>query len=69
METAVKMAEEPKQQEPQDDQRATCVCGKEIRYWLARKKWFHIHNYMTFCTGMAIDANHNDQPKASPVKN
>jgi hypothetical protein len=52
---------------PADDQRATCDCGKEIRWSAHQKKWFHIHNFMTFCTGMAIDANHNDQERGRPV--
>lgn len=50
-----------------DDQRDTCVCGKEIRWSALQKAWFHIHNFMTFCTGAALDANHNDTPKAQPV--
>ena len=51
---------------PADDQRATCKCGKEIRWSVPAKKWFHIHNFMTFCTGRAIDEQHNDEPKAEP---
>ena len=50
-----------------EDQRETCICGKEIRWCGSKLKWFHIHNFMTFCSGMAIDANHNDQPKAEPA--
>jgi hypothetical protein len=52
---------------PTDDQRAECVCGREIRFCGLKKKWFHVHNFMTFCTGMAIDDKHVDQPRAEPV--
>lgn len=52
---------------PVDDQRAVCDCGKQIRWCELKKRWFHVHNFMTFCTGQAIDASHNDQPKASPA--
>jgi len=65
METAVAQAHDFLN--PTDDQRATCECGKEIRWCALAKKWFHTHNFMTFCTGMAIDADHHDQPKAHPV--
>jgi hypothetical protein len=51
---------------PADDERQACVCGMEIRWSLVAKKWFHVHNYMTFCTGMAIDENHVDQPRGRP---
>lgn len=49
-----------------EDQRETCVCGKEIRW--SNGKWFHIHNFMTFCSGTAIDANHNNQERGHPVR-
>ena len=52
---------------PSDDQRATCECGKELRWSALQKKWFHVHNLMTFCTGRAFDENHNDEPKGRPV--
>jgi len=51
-----------------DDQRATCECGKAIRWSTLQRKWFHLHNFMTFCTGTAIDEKHVDQPKAQPVE-
>jgi len=47
-----------------EDQRETCVCGKEIRY--SGGKWFHTQNFMTYCNGRAIDENHNDEPKGRP---
>ena len=50
-----------------EDQRETCICGKEIRWCAAKKKWFHIHNFMTFCSGMALDENHNDTEKGRPA--
>lgn len=50
-----------------DDQRELCVCGKEIRWSSHQRKWFHLHNFMTFCTGAALDENHNDTPKAFPA--
>lgn len=49
-----------------EDQRETCVCGKQIRWSIG--KWFHIHNFMTFCSGMAIDTNHVDQDRGRPAK-
>jgi hypothetical protein len=52
---------------PSDDQRATCECGKELRWCGHAKKWFHVHNFMTYCNGRAIDENHNDEPKGRPV--
>jgi hypothetical protein len=52
---------------PVDDQRAVCECGKQIRWCGLKKRWFHVHNFMTFCTGRAFDENHNDEPKARPV--
>lgn len=61
METAVAVAHEGFI----DDQRETCVCGKEIRW--SKGMWFHIHNFMTFCSGMAIDANHVDQERGRPA--
>jgi len=51
---------------PTDDQREICECHREIRWCDHAKKWFHIHNLMTFCTGMAIDEKHDDQPTAQP---
>lgn len=47
-----------------EDQRETCACGKEIRF--SAGKWFHTHNFMTFCAGRALDDNHNDEPKGYP---
>ena len=50
-----------------DDQRDTCTCGKEIRWSALQRKWFHLHNFMTFCTGAALDDNHSDTPTAQPA--
>jgi len=50
-----------------DDQRETCKCGKEIRWDADKKKWFHIHNFMTFCSGRALDDNHNDCERGQPA--
>jgi hypothetical protein len=41
-------------------------CGKKIHFCEIAKKWFHDHNYMTFCTGTAFGENRVDSPKAEP---
>lgn len=45
----------PKATQPlRDDTRSQCLhCQRRIRWSDRQRKWFHMHNFVTFCTGMA----------------
>ena len=43
-----------RQQAQVDDARGVCIhCNKPIHQSKRDKKWFHIHDFSSFCTGMA----------------
>lgn len=64
METAVAMAIEGFV----EDQRETCTCGTEIRWCTLKSKWFHIHNFMTFCAGGQKNPDGTDSAFAKPQR-